>query len=679
MSPLLPLEAVVFESMLVAILVSSLNLSWNMLRYQDNLGGYVLSEERRHENVKFGYPDDGYDYLAHLKSMGAKTATGTEGKNDLANLKSMGPKLATGTEANRPPSYNQPSEAASTSGDGATEEEVLLGGPSVFVQSTLVVKPEDDMRLVDARKLAVRERVADEEEALKSAATLSPDTIGKGKLLNDLADLEETMLRLEGREDKLADGGEGYEGDDWGEWMDEFVVKATKEDSKSVAALPADEDADDGGESEECEDDDEDGGNEVSGMPTRPKGFVGPAMSIASSYWRNERNDRKGLLVHQDEHFENVAAQYDEDVLGELDDEQAATARGTANLSDFTNILDDFLREQKEAEGREDEGGALPHGPHEPGFGEGSVYSDEEDASVIDEKRYRPTRGSRKAANMPLPPNNKVISLAEIDREVIELTKARLHQEEERSHEKETAASTSKKQIDPLATPGVHDEEEDRDKFDIGPEWYEGTGHVMMPEDDKWDCESVSNMENHPGRIVEPQKRTGGKGGGTIKLSNKTGVPTGYTPSAVRKEAAPGLIESKLKAVREDGTAVMGVLTEGTQNAVEKEGIAGLDAITEGTAALSTSDQSDGGHFDDEDDDEELEDERPAAIIIRNKKGETAEEKKIRKASVKAARKDNRTTKKMVKSMFKEEGGRQKKQAAGKSAAAPGLSTFVLP
>lgn len=44
---------------------------------------------------------------------------------------------------------------------------------------------------------------------------------------------------------------------------------------------------------------------------------------------------------------------------------------------------------------------------------------------------------------------------------------------------------------------------------------------VCVPQEshfEKWDCESVlslrSNLENHPGRIVEPQSRAGGRGGG---------------------------------------------------------------------------------------------------------------------------------------------------------------------
>lgn len=35
----------------------------------------------------------------------------------------------------------------------------------------------------------------------------------------------------------------------------------------------------------------------------------------------------------------------------------------------------------------------------------------------------------------------------------------------------------------------------------------------------------TSNLENHPAKIVEPQRRTGGRGGGAIRISAKTGMP----------------------------------------------------------------------------------------------------------------------------------------------------------
>ena len=42
--------------------------------------------------------------------------------------------------------------------------------------------------------------------------------------------------------------------------------------------------------------------------------------------------------------------QYEDEALGELDDEDAAKARNNAKISDFAGMLDDFLLEQAEME-----------------------------------------------------------------------------------------------------------------------------------------------------------------------------------------------------------------------------------------------------------------------------------------------------------------------------------------
>jgi hypothetical protein len=38
--------------------------------YEDE--GYVMTEARRKELIELGFPDDGYDYLRHLKELGPK-------------------------------------------------------------------------------------------------------------------------------------------------------------------------------------------------------------------------------------------------------------------------------------------------------------------------------------------------------------------------------------------------------------------------------------------------------------------------------------------------------------------------------------------------------------------------------------------------------------------------------
>ena len=150
-----------------------------------------------------------------------------------------------------------------------------------------------------------------------------------------------------------------------------------------------------------------------------------------------------------------------------------------------------------------------------------------------------------------------------------------------------------------------------------------------------------SNLENHPARIVEPQKRSGGVGGGTIKLSSKTGMPAAYASGV-----APMLAGN---------SATAGVFRQ-----------AGVSDDSGG------SDGSDGGHLDDDYD-------GTGMVLLERRKDETPEEKKARKAAVKEAKREARASKKALKTMFKEEGTKQRKQAAGRSSGAPaGGSTFVI-
>ena len=44
--------------------------------YEDQ--GYELSDEQRKEIVDMGLPDDGYNYLRHLKALGLPKAAGVE-------------------------------------------------------------------------------------------------------------------------------------------------------------------------------------------------------------------------------------------------------------------------------------------------------------------------------------------------------------------------------------------------------------------------------------------------------------------------------------------------------------------------------------------------------------------------------------------------------------------------
>jgi len=132
---------------------------------------------------------------------------------------------------------------------------------------------------------------------------------------------------------------------------------------------------------------------------------------------------------------------------------------------------------------------------------------------------------------------------------------------------------------------------------------------------------------------VEPQRRSGAKGGSGITLSSKTGLPHVLRP-----------------------------LPESIQEGVEEEGLQGS-----GSEAGSGSES-------DEDQGTTVNTERP--------KGETSEERRVRKSAVKEARRQSRAAKKELKTMFKTEASKQKKQTAGRAMSGGGVgqgsSTYIL-
>ena len=186
-----------------------------------------------------------------------------------------------------------------------------------------------------------------------------------------------------------------------------------------------------------------------------------------------------------------------------------------------------------------------------------------------------------------------------------------------------------------------------------------------------------SNLENHPARIIEPQKVSGRKGGGLIKLSNKSGMPAAYSsiPAGTGTRAGGDVLAA---------TAAVTSVSSPFPTATAKAAAGGEEAAAGGkdgaAAEAGEARGDDGSEASDSDNfDGEVGSVGTTLVGAARRKGETAEEKRARKSAVKGERRESRATKKMVKSLFKEEGARQKKQASGKSAAAPGLSTFVIP
>lgn len=483
-------------------------------KYEDR--SYKLTEEQRKEILDLGFPDDGYNYLQHLR------------------------------DAVRPAT-----EVATTDDQAATSsapKEVPVG-PSFYIPAPKFVPPSPDVKLVDARRLVVASTVEDEAEALAKVDAVSAMSrqgqVQRGRLLTEVHELEECMAEVEADDE----AGEG----EYADWLESFVVEAAQpqeqpaplaKDLADACAESNDEECDSEYselESDEVEDQED---NPSESEPKTQAGNPKPAGSIASSYWREERTDRRAFLGAIDDRFETVALEYDDDDMEDLDDDDE-NARGHADIAQYSSVLEDFCRDS------------------------------ELDSSTI--TRAQPGR------------NNKLASLEEVDEEVIAKTHLLLHKKEECDAE-------------PLSTVLVEATHE------------------------RWDCESVlslrSNLDNHPGQIVEPLKSrkqaTGSSVAGTIKLSAKTGLPVGYVGTATK-----------------------------------------LDAVAETSPCINQTDN--------------VAEELPVLVLTRDR-NETPEEKKARKAAVKDMRKAARVAKKEVKTMFKNESVKQHRQAAGK----PQTSTIPL-
>lgn len=312
-----------------------------------------------------------------------------------------------------------------------------------------------------------------------------------------------------------------------------------------------------------------------------------------------------------------------EDEMGDLEDE-AEKARGNADISNYAHLLDDFLAEQAQMEAeydrqdREGQGQAPAGGRPKQGGNEDEEGGDEEGDEAS------PSGYGR------IPICNKVESLQEYDPEVIQRTKARLAAVA--AKEAATAAGKGKAEDDDEAI-------ERAEGRDVLPDSFKT---MMLDTGERWDCESVlslrSNLENHPGKIVEPQKRMGARGGGTIKLSTKTGMPAAYA-------ARPNLADKAIPEDQEVGEV---------DDESEDESGSGSDGEAPSVAGTTMS------------------------MIAARRKGESADEKKARKAAVKEAQRASRAAKKELKTMFKQEAAKVKKQTANKGAGGAG-TVFVIP
>lgn len=315
-------------------------LSW--LKEEEGIwgGGQVgtsgLDESRRQELIELGFDDDGYDYLKHLRTLGRGQARLEVVQEDRSNEDAGGE----GKEGKIVLHVDKKKNANK-------ETESVLDGASVFVQAPVSRAPEEDVAVFDASGLTVLQQVADENEATElmgGVTAFSRKQRERPRRNQDLVDVEKMMEEAE----MDGDDPEGRILGD-GDLLDDFIITATGISGQDVA----DNDADQSDELSNTLTDDSIDWRSQEGSSATDEGthVEHRPGSIASTYWREERQDRKNLLSVIDEQFEHLAVEYDEDELGYMDD-KADEINGIADVHDFNHVLDEFVRDHpKRGEG----------------------------------------------------------------------------------------------------------------------------------------------------------------------------------------------------------------------------------------------------------------------------------------------------------------------------------------
>lgn len=145
-----------------------------------------MKEERRREILEYGFPDDGYDYLKHMKTIGIG-----RGSTGLVSNSREAPESSTG-------------ESSRTR--------------SVFIPAVRVSVPTADIKVVDARHLCVQDTDTDDVLGLEGS-TIAGQDVRNIYEPSDIRDIEEAIRRLEGVEEVGAMEGEG-------DLLDDFVCTA---------------------------------------------------------------------------------------------------------------------------------------------------------------------------------------------------------------------------------------------------------------------------------------------------------------------------------------------------------------------------------------------------------------------------------------------------------------------
>jgi len=620
-----------------------------------------MTDERRRELVELGFPDDGYDYLRHVRTLGigAGSLEGLVGKHQAGENEDEEEKealaaVAAATAAEKAALLATRAETTTAilGGKGpAKMKETGPVGPSIFMKAIALQQPEADVALFDAAGLRVLQPTDVDEEATEmmggvTAFSRRKDAEGLGAERRDIEELEELMRALEADDDldvleeeveeaacstpastarvdpavikkptvaetgatedlsKKSKSSARVKGRVLGEGdlLDDFILTATQGNLDDGVGK-FDEVGEDDSEVEEyssveeySEEEEENRDDVYAGLGAGTSNGKAPPRpgSIASTYWREERTDRKNLLGVIDERFEQLALEYDEDEIGSMEDEADAGAiKGFADVGDFDVILNQFLEERKAARG----GADLDE--------DYSAEEEEEDniasatstttAAAIDSgKDGFDNEQEVKASKKPVQRRRRGESIL----------KARLEAAGFDDADAEVAITAARAALRRMGEEEALGINNTVDVFELRKKDVDPTAG--------WDCESVlslrSNLYNHPGTITEPGRSRKAPPSGLIRL-NKDGIPMNVLPRIYDQQHQ-------------------------RQNGEEEDSLVG--------------DKKKG----------------VPTVTIERKKGESAEEKRARKNAVKEMKRDARATKKELKSMYKEENVKAQRRAA---------------
>ncbi|CAK9866048.1 unnamed protein product [Sphagnum jensenii] len=460
-------------------------------RFRDRRGGAALPDHVRKELVDLGFPDDGYDYLQHMRKIGAAG----------------------------------------------------VGASFVPTNRLQLDRIRTDVKVYDSSRVAVNlvDETTDQQRLIEAVGSST-------RPLRRPAFVEEQGLDPEVAA-ALANSDDGSQFDSCDELEDDFVIHANENadgDGSACQEIPQRQDvgihkADNSNghresveEEREGEEDDEEEDEE-------------DVHQIARKDTTRQRCIR--LL---DEQFESLALrEYDDDMLPGDFDEEDPEARGHADISQFDDVLSEFLADS-------------------------NIHGDKY-KTPAETTSSRPSKSSGPALGI------------------------RLEACQESSHASlDDVSDTSEDEL-------VIVEEDSED------------------ERSNWDCETVvstlSNLDNHPGKILAPSKSNSKKqltlgrvleekesNGGVIRLRGRHHLPLDLLP----EKPGSTLIGEKFKGIGKTGKG-----------------------------------------------DKESGSKKPVSRV-----GETPEEHKLRKAAVKEQRRDARAAKKALKVCYRDESQRAQHGAA---------------